>query len=131
MSRFVSAESSPVPLPSGDCRKGMPSIERRRSARYSCSSVGSLNVVARRDDEALLVKIRDISREGLGLICGKPLPKGTRLSITFKGTPAVVAKRSVRVIRSKQFGVCWILGCSFDRELSTEEFSSLVPRIEA
>jgi hypothetical protein len=96
-----------------------------REHRHVYPRLKSWSVVARRDNEPLLVRIQHVCQDGIDLLCGKPLPKGTHLVVSLEGPDATISRRSARVIRNQSHGVGWIVGCAFDRTLSADELQAL------
>jgi hypothetical protein len=75
-------------------------------------------------------KVRDISREGIGLILEHRFRPGTTLMIDLRESAGTVLRTvRARVVHAtallEEGNPCWLLGCVFDQPLDEEEFSVL------
>jgi c-di-GMP-binding flagellar brake protein YcgR len=101
---------------------------RRVSVRRACAKETTSRVVARGELRVRQASIKDISLGGIALVLETPLKPGTRLLIQLKnhkiGLSYDLAARVVHSFRKPP--TKWVIGCSFTRELTQDEFENLL-----
>jgi hypothetical protein len=97
--------------------------ERRSWARFPAQVEVRFMPTTSKGDSAILGKVLDVSRGGVKLLVDRCLEKGTLLSLDLPGGEAasrVSVLACVVRCEAQPNGKC-ILGCSFSRELGTED----------
>jgi hypothetical protein len=98
---------------------------RRATVRLPHGRMTFGEVIALPANLPLLVKIKDISLGGLGLLCNQPVPQGTFLAVKLEGANYSRVLRA-RVIHATAQGNSWLLGCRLIDRLSSEELAALL-----
>jgi hypothetical protein len=118
----------PIPMISG---KQACETKRRAWVRFAredevwCQPVSASSTEEL--DTAWLGKIRDISREGMGLNMSRQFEPETELIIELAERPKVLRHLVARVVHATpEANGRWLIGCRFDRVLSSEELKIIL-----
>jgi hypothetical protein len=103
--------------------------ERRQATRYPCKLQTACVVISLTEPQLLKVKVRDLSRTGIGLVVGNRVPPGTFLAVKLQGP----RQPNPRVLRAQVMHATaagdrrtWIMGCSFVGGLSQDDIKMLI-----
>ncbi len=110
----------PKPLPSAQPSQSPPTEDRRQAVRYSSTQEGSCRTPT--SNETTAVKIRDISRRGIGLLASRRFEVGTTLVINIgeaETNPVTLFARVARLARQPDGQ--WLAGCALVGDLSDDE----------
>jgi hypothetical protein len=97
--------------------------DRRQAERHSSDQDATCHPASRSD--ITIVKIKDVSRRGVGLVSPRRFEATTLLVLELDETassPVHVIARVVRIVSRP--GGDWLVGCAFLSELSEEEFTA-------
>jgi hypothetical protein len=109
-------------------RAGPGGVERRGAARQQTDLKVTCYPSGGGPGAGRTVRVRNISRTGLGLIVDLHWGPGTVLSVGLPLGP----ERSARPCRARvvhataQPGGCFLVGCAFEAPLSDDEFQALL-----
>jgi hypothetical protein len=102
--------------------------ERRQWIRYSSGVEVTCRLLGTGEDHSWSGEIQDVSAMGAGLVCSCAFERGAMLEVqplyrvwNFGGALRMRVKHSI-VLPSGS----WLLGCTFERELSEEELRGLL-----
>jgi len=98
---------------------------RRATVRLPHGRMTFGEVIALPANVPLLVRVKDISLGGLGLLCEQPVPQGTFLAVKLEGTNYSRVLRG-QVRHATPQGRSWLLGCCLIDRLSSEELAALL-----
>ncbi len=99
--------------------------ERRGWVRYPSDLEVSCRLVGTNERHVWAGKVEDISAVGVGLIMNCTFRHGALLSLApSKGTETVQSVLARVRDTTAQPGGCWLIGCSFVRELSEQELEA-------
>src|SRR5437773_3726645 len=102
-----------------------PESERRRASRQSstlriaCYPAGS-GLLERR-----MVRVRNVSRTGIGLVVDRPWQQGLALILELPAEDGVRSARARIVHSTSQPGGTFLVGCVFDTQLTDAEVQAL------
>jgi serine/threonine protein kinase len=123
--RSNGAESGSGP---GVAAKPSRTPERRAAVRFSTSLEASCQPTGRVKERSWSGEIYDISSTGVCLLLRRRFEPGTILTAELQGKQDCLTKTMlVRVLRVREESRRrWSIGCSFDRQLSDVELTSLI-----
>jgi len=106
--------------------------DRRRARRTTFLPGSPCLLVAPPDCHRCPAVIRNVSRSGVGLILGKPLPVGTGLAIRPEGPIRSGRINTLRVRHATPLGEGrWLVGCAHAADLTQAEMSALREALDA
>jgi hypothetical protein len=101
--------------------------ERRQSERHVCQISTTYHALGDAPSPARLAWIADISRFGLALVAGHPIPVATRLGVEVRSPDGAFSYLlAVGVVRTVRYRDGWLSGCAFDRPLTDDELANLL-----
>jgi hypothetical protein len=101
--------------------------ERRASVRFPCPTDSFHYSVAKGTDVCLIAQVRDLSREGIGLVFTQRVERGTILSVELQSkSQRLPCFLLASVVHAEAVpGGNWLAGCRFARLLTEAEFQTL------
>ena len=112
----VRESTPPGPPPEGERRAA---ARQSSTLRIACYPAGS-GLLDRR-----MVRIRNVSRTGIGLIVDRNWQSGTALVLELPGEEGVRPTRARVVHSTSQPGGTFLVGCVFDNQLTDAEVQAL------
>jgi hypothetical protein len=107
---------------------GTPGLdfERRQTPRLPCRQTLSCRQAALADTPWVAVQLQDISAGGLAALSPCSFERDNLLEVERPGPPGRPTWRLISCVRHvrQQGPGCWLLGCSFIRELEDEELQA-------
>ncbi len=112
----VRESTPPSPPPEGERRAAARQLS---SLRIACYPAGS-GLLERR-----MVRIRNVSRTGIGLIVDRHWQPGIALILELPAEEGVRSARARIIHATSQPGGTFLVGCSFDNQLTDAEVQAL------
>jgi PilZ domain len=102
--------------------------ERRAWVRFPCELDSACKPLAGSRESQWLGKIRNLSCGGVAITLSRRFEVGTVLSIEVQGkAEAILGTVTARVVRvASQGDGSWLLGCTFTKLLSEQDFKALL-----
>lgn len=111
-------------LPPGQAPQG----DRRDTDRTACGFTCACSLITLRQQPPFWpAKVRDVSSTGIGLLISQAMPPGTFLAIHMSEHPCFDRPLQAKVVHSthRRSEKCWVVGCTFSRQLSADEVRAL------
>jgi hypothetical protein len=101
--------------------------DRRQSERIPVTADTKCQFIATVVEDLGAVRIKNVSREGIGLIVGKNVTIGSTLAIRIENKPKSFSKLMlVRVVQVTPQGGSFVVGGILETPLTYQELTSLV-----
>jgi hypothetical protein len=98
----------------------------RATVRYRCAPATSGKVFLADDQEFQRAWVMNISKTGLGIVLGRPLPVGAFLTIQMRSNQGTL-EMTAHVVRAlRQSPAEWFVGCELMNPLNDDELDSLL-----
>jgi PilZ domain len=108
-------------LPEFSSSDTAPLVDLRGARRFDCPGHPSLGVVVCPLAAPVAVAVKDVSSNGIALLCDEPIEPGTPLTVLWQFGPVSRWRtlRAVAVRHVPQPDGGWIVGCAFAEWLDT------------
>lgn len=101
-------------------------VERRATVRYACERMTFCRSLATKRDRFWTAIVRDVSRNGIGLLVRSPFPVGSILAVELQGVQ-FARTLLARVVHTQALASGGhVLGCLFASQLSDKEVQALL-----
>jgi hypothetical protein len=115
--------------PAGARGKTMSRSDRRRATRHGCDLTSACVVISLVEPVLLPVRVKDISKTGVGLLMTARVAPGAFVAVKFQGRrlkePRIVRARVIHATFKHDIRA-WLIGCYFVEPLRKEELAILI-----
>jgi PilZ domain len=105
-------------------------VDRRSQERFVLSNFCPVRLLTRPSLQPFQGFIREVSREGIGLVVSRSVEPGTLLAIQLRkrltGVSEILTAQARHATPVSPFH--WLVGCRFSRNLTDEEMAALLRR---